>query len=37
MVCIGPYRIAYRIHRDPAVVEIVRLWHGARSEEEFEL
>jgi plasmid stabilization system protein ParE len=36
-IFLGPYRIAYRIRRDPASVEIVRLWHGARSEEEFEL
>lgn len=36
-VFLGPYRIACRIHRDPALVEIVRLWHGARSEEYFDL
>jgi len=36
-IFLGPYRIAYRIHRDPVSVEIVRLWHGARSEEAFEL
>jgi toxin ParE1/3/4 len=29
----GPYRIAYRIVADPARVEIARIWHGARSEE----
>ena len=35
-IFLGPYRIAYRIRRDPASVEIVRLWHGARSEEGLE-
>jgi len=34
-----PYRIAYRIVRElgQARVEIVRLWHGARDPESFEL
>jgi len=33
----GPYRIAYRIAADPARVEIARIWHGARSEENLTL
>ena len=37
-VFVGSYRIAYRIRQQPtATVEIVRIWHGARSEESFEL
>jgi toxin ParE1/3/4 len=33
----GSYRIAYRIRRDLEQVEIARIWHGARSEETFNL
>ena len=36
-VFLGSYRIAYRIRHEPAQVEIARIWHGARSEESFEL
>ena len=37
-VFLRSYRIAYRIRRQPAPsVEIARIWHGARSEEGFEL
>jgi len=33
----GPYRIAYRIRTEASIVEIARIWHGARNEEDFEL
>jgi len=36
-VFLGPYRIAYRIISEPPHVEIARIWHGARNEENFEL
>ena len=37
-VFLRSYRIAYRIRRQPtATVEIARIWHGARSEESFDL
>jgi toxin ParE1/3/4 len=36
-VFLGPYRIAYRINPQQLEVEAVRIWHGARSEESFEL
>ena len=37
-VFVGSYRIAYRIRQRPTpTVEIARIWHGARSEESFEL
>ena len=37
-VFLGSYRIAYRIRHEPAAtVEIARIWHGARSEEGFEI
>ena len=36
-VFLGPYRIAYRIKAEVSQVEIARIWHGARSEESFEL
>ena len=31
------YRIAYRIRTEVGYVEIARIWHGARNEEDFEL
>lgn len=37
-VFLRSYRIAYRLRHQPtATVEIARIWHGARSEESFEL
>lgn len=36
-VFLGSYRIAYRIRHRPPVVEVARIWHGAQSEENFEL
>jgi toxin ParE1/3/4 len=36
-VFLGSYRIAYRIKRQPLQVEVARIWHGAQSEETFEL
>jgi toxin ParE1/3/4 len=36
-IFLGPYRIAYRLRTDLEQVEIARIWHGARSEEGFEL
>jgi toxin ParE1/3/4 len=33
----GPYRIAYRIRTESSTVEIARIWHGAQSEDNFEL
>jgi len=36
----GPYRIAYRIRREPAhapFVEIARIWHTARNDQELRL
>lgn len=36
-VIVPPYRIAYRINRQNALVEIARVWHGARSPEDFTL
>jgi addiction module RelE/StbE family toxin len=36
-VFLGPYRIAYRIQEKRAQVEIARIWHGARAEENFTL
>jgi toxin ParE1/3/4 len=36
-VFVGPYRIAYRIKPQELQVEAARIWHGARSEENFEL
>jgi toxin ParE1/3/4 len=37
-VVLGSYRIAYRIRRTPALeIEIARIWHGARSEENLTL
>ncbi len=33
----GPYRLAYRICPNPPNVEIARIWHGARSEENLTL
>jgi|ERR1051326_5208554 plasmid stabilization system protein ParE len=36
-IYLGPYRIAYRIQQNLSLVEIARIWHGAQSEEGFEL
>jgi addiction module RelE/StbE family toxin len=36
-VFLGSYRIAYRIMHQPSQVEVARIWHGAQSEENFEL
>ena len=36
-IFLGPYRIAYRIRQNLEQVEIARIWHGARHEENFEL
>jgi plasmid stabilization system protein ParE len=36
-IFLGPYRIAYRLRTDLEQVEIARIWHGARSEESFDL
>jgi toxin ParE1/3/4 len=36
-IFLGPYHIAYRLRPDSQVVEIARVWHGARREESFEL
>ena len=36
-VFLGSYRIAYRIRSDQGLVEIARIWHGARSDENFTL
>jgi plasmid stabilization system protein ParE len=33
----GPYRIAYRIRTEFSLIEIARIWHGARNDENFEL
>ena len=36
-IFVGSYRIAYRIRQEPTPsVEVARIWHGARSEENFE-
>jgi plasmid stabilization system protein ParE len=36
-VFLGSYRIAYRIKPAQQLVEIARIWHGARSEADFTL
>ena len=33
-IIVAPYRIVYRLREDNSTVEIVRLWHGARSKPE---
>ena len=34
VICV-PYRLFYRVSEDGNAVEILRLWHGARSEPRF--
>ena len=34
VICV-PYRLFYRVSEDGSAVEILRLWHGARSEPRF--
>ena len=36
-IIVPPYRIAYRIKQAQGLIEIARIWHGARSPEDFTL
>lgn len=36
-IFLPPYRIAYRIKPEQVTVEIARIWHGARDEENIEI
>lgn len=34
-IVFGDYLIFYRVHRDPKVVELLTIWHGARGLPDF--